>query len=143
MDIADKIRKIEAIIAGTKSDGERQAAEFAKQRLQEKLAAQPIEYSIRLESPWKRKLFMAICRKHGFRTYRYMRQKRTTTMVRVGKSFMDSVLWPEFHQYASILDKLTEEILNDLISKIHMVNEEDETVIAGELPAASGAEQWT
>jgi hypothetical protein len=35
MDIADKIRKIEALISGAKSDGERQAAEFAKQRLQD------------------------------------------------------------------------------------------------------------
>ncbi len=43
MDIVDKIRKIEALIAGAKSDGERQAAEFAKQRLQDKIAAQPVE----------------------------------------------------------------------------------------------------
>ncbi len=54
MDIADKIRKIEALIAGTKSDGERQAAEFAKQRLQEKIVAQPHEYTVRVESPWKK-----------------------------------------------------------------------------------------
>jgi hypothetical protein len=50
MDIVDKIRKIEALIAGAKSDGERQAAEFAKQRLQEKITAQPIEYTVRLHS---------------------------------------------------------------------------------------------
>lgn len=43
MSIVDKIRKIEALIAGAKSDGERQAAEFAKQRLQDKIAAQPVE----------------------------------------------------------------------------------------------------
>jgi hypothetical protein len=134
MDIADKIRKIEALIAGAKSDGERQAAEFAKQRLQDKIVAQPIEYTVRLNSLWKKKLFVAICNKHGLRTYRYMRQKYTTTMIRVSKPFMDSVLWPEFNKHSSILDKLTNEILNDLISKIHLVNEEDEAVIAGELP---------
>jgi hypothetical protein len=139
MNIADKIRKIEALIAGAKSDGERQAAEFAKQRLQEKVIAQPIEYTVRLESPWKKKLFIAICSKHGFQTYRYVRQKYTTTMVRVSKPFMDCVLWPEYHKYASILDKLTEEILTDLISKIHLVKEEDETVIAGELPLDAAA----
>ncbi len=32
MDIVDKIRKIEALIAGAKTDGERQAAEFAKKK---------------------------------------------------------------------------------------------------------------
>ena len=135
MDIADKILKIEALIAGAKSEGERQAAEFAKQRLQDKVASQPIEYTVRVNSPWKKKLFLAICQKHGLRTYRYMRQKYTTTMVHVSKAFMDSILWPEFNRHSSLLDKLTDEILTDLISKIHLVKEEDEAVIAGELPA--------
>ncbi len=136
MDIADKIRKIEALIAGAKTEGERQAAEFAKQRLQEKMTAQPLEYTVRLHSRWEKKLFVAICSKHGLRTYRYMRQKYTTAMVRVAKPFMDLVLWPEYNQYASILHRLIEEISTDLISKIHLV-EEDETIIVGELPTMS------
>ena len=111
MDIVDKIRKIEALIAGAKSDGERQAAEFARQRLQEKITAQPIEYTIRLHSRWEKKLFVAICNKHGLHTYRYMRQKYTTTMVRVAKPFMNLVLWPEYNKYASILHKLTEAVI--------------------------------
>jgi hypothetical protein len=139
MDITDKIRKIEALIAGASSDGERQAAEFAKQRLQEKITAQPMEYTVRVLSSWKKKLFVAICKKHGLRTYRYARQKYTTTMLQVAKPFMDLILWPEYNKYAAILDELTEEILTDLISKIYCVQEEDETVIAGELPATTGA----
>lgn len=71
MDIADKIRKIEALIAGAMSDGERQAAEFAKQCLQKKITAQPIEYTVRLHSRWEKKLFVAICSKHGLYTYRW------------------------------------------------------------------------
>jgi hypothetical protein len=134
MDIVEKIRKIEALIAGAKSEGERQAAEFAKQRLQDKIVAQPIEYTVRTDSRWKKKLFLAICKKHGLHTYRYARQKYTTTVLRVSEPFMKTVLWPEFNKHSSILDKLTGEILNDLISKIHEVQEEDETVIAGELP---------
>jgi hypothetical protein len=137
MDIADKIRKIEALIAGAKSEGERQAAEYAKLRLQDKILAQPIEYTVRLESRWKKRLFIAICNKHGLRTYRYMRQKYTTTMVRVAKPFMESILWPEFNKYETALDKLTEDILTDIISKIHVVKDDDETVIAGELPVAT------
>lgn len=134
MDIADKIRKIEALIAGAKSDGERQAAEFAKQRLQEKITAQPIEYTVRLHSRWEKKLFVAICNKHGLKTYRYARQKYTTAMIQVAEPFMKSVLWPEYKKYADILHKLTEEISNDLIAKIHSVSDEDEIIIAGELP---------
>jgi hypothetical protein len=137
MDIADKIRKIEALIFGAKSDGERQAAEFAKQRLQDKIAARPVEYTVRVNSPWKKRLFLAICKKHGLRTYRYMRQKYTTTMLHVSKSFMDSISWLEFNKYSLMLDTLTDEILTDLISKIHLVGE-DESVIAGELPVMQG-----
>jgi len=139
MDIADKIRKIEALIAGTRHDGERQAAEFAKQRLQEKITAQPVEYTVRLHSRWEKKLFVAICKKYGFQTYRYARQKYTTAMIRVAESFMKSVLWPEYKKYADILLKLTEDISNDLIAKIHLVNDEDEVIIAGELPMTQEA----
>ena len=74
MDLNEKISKIEALIAGAKSDGEKQAAELAKQRIQGKIAAQTIEYSVRLRSYWKKKLFIAICKKHQLSTYRYMRQ---------------------------------------------------------------------
>ena len=91
-----------------------------------------MEYTVRVQSSWKKKLFVAICSKHGLQTYRYTRQKYTTTMLQVTKPFMDLILWPEYNKYAAILDKLTEEILSDLISKIHLVKEEDETIIAGE-----------
>ena len=131
--MTEKINKIEALIAGAKSDGERQAAEFAKQRLEQKINSTPIEYSIRLNSLWKKKLFIALCNKYELRTYRYMRQKYTTTMVRVSKSFLDLVLWPEFNKYAVILDQLTDEILTDLITQIHS-SQEEETIIVGELP---------
>lgn len=134
MNITEKITKIEALIAGAKNDGERQAAEFAKQRLAQKINSTPIEYSIRLNSLWKKKLFIALCNKYSLRTYRYMRQKHTTTMVRVSKSFLDLVLWPEFNRYAVILDQLTDEILTDLITQIHS-SQEEETIIVGELPS--------
>ena len=81
MDIADKIRKIEALLAGAKSDGERRAAELAKQRIQGRLAAQPIEYTIRLRNLWTKKLFVALCQKYQLKPYRYSRQKHTTTMT--------------------------------------------------------------
>jgi len=45
MDLLTKIKKIEALIAGAKSDGERQAAALAKNRIlerfQEEAAAKP------------------------------------------------------------------------------------------------------
>ncbi len=71
MDLSNKIRKIEALISGAKSEGERQAAEFAKQRLEEKTSTQSTEYNVRVNSPWKKKLFVAVCCKHGLATSLY------------------------------------------------------------------------
>jgi len=138
MDLADKIRKIEAVIAGTKSAGERQAAELAKQRLQGKIPAQPLEYTIRFQNAWGKKLFVALCYKYNLRTYRYARQKYTTVMVRVSKPFIEEVLWPEFKRYDAMLNELVNEIMQGLISKIHQVEEQDEVVIAGELSVSTG-----
>jgi hypothetical protein len=46
---------------------------------------------------------------------------------------MEEVVWPEYRKYASILHKLTEEISSDLISKIHLVEDDEETIIIGEI----------
>lgn len=136
MDLHAKIKKIEALIAGAKSDGGRQAAALARnrilERVQEEKATQPIEYTVPLGNPWKKKLFVALCNKHNLRTYRYKRQKYTTTMLRACPTFVDNVLWPEFKKYSTLLEELVQEIIDDLISQIHDIKEE-EVVITGEL----------
>ncbi len=137
MDLIEKIRKIETLLAGAKSEGERQAAELAKQRLQGRLAAQPKEYSIRLKSFWMKKLFVALCQKYQLKTYRYARQKYTTVMLQVSPSFIDEVLWPEFNKYSRMFEELADEIMQELISNIHEVKEEDEVVIMGEVTEAT------
>lgn len=137
MDFADKIRKIEALIASTSSEGERKAAEFAKQRLLEKADAQPLEYKIGSDGLWKKRLFMALCQKHGLSPYRRSGQKRTTTLVRSTKPFMDEVLWPEYLKYATAFDELASDILNDLVQKIHRVSDEDEREISGAISSAT------
>lgn len=141
MDLADKIRKIEALIASSSSEGERRAAELAKQRLQEKTAGELVEYTVRTDGHWKKKLFMALCQKYGYYTYRYPGQKRTTSMVRVSKSFMTQILWPEYNKHAVVFDELASEILDDLIAKIHRVKETDEVEVAGALTHLAPAKE--
>ena len=140
MDLQEKIKKVEALIASSKSDGERQAAALAKNRLLERhnmeIVAKPIEYTVPLGNLWKKKLFVALCNKYQIRTYRYKRQKYTTTMLRANPTVVKNILWPEFNKYSAMLEELVEDIINDLISKIHDVKE-DEIVITGELPANS------
>ena len=100
--------------------------------LSERQNSKPLEYKVSFDSPWKRRLFVALCYKHGLRTYRYHRQRYSSTCVRPRKDFMEEVLWPEYTRYSKILEELVEDIMQDLISKIYHVQEE-ETVIVGEL----------
>lgn len=135
MSFLDKLAKIEALIQRASSEGERQAAQLAKERVLSKISLdqsnKPIEYRVSLASPWEKRLFVAICQKHGFQTYRYQRQKHTTARLRISKNMMDEVLWPDYLQYSKMLSELVEDIMQELINLIHKV--EDEVVIAGEI----------
>jgi hypothetical protein len=140
MDLLDKIQKIQALIDKTSSEGERQAAELARQRLHERLredsSQRPIEYKVASHSRWEKKLFTAVCKKNGLIPYRYSRQKYTTTMVRVSKSTMDNILWPQYQKYAGILRDMVDTIALDLIDKIY-AGDKEETIISGEIPCAN------
>ena len=94
MSYLDKLLKIETLIQRAASEGERQAAQFAKERILNKISEEqaniPIEYKVTLNSPWKKRLFVALCGKHGLRTYRYPRQKYTTACLRISKNMCPS-----------------------------------------------------
>ncbi len=96
-----KLRKIEALFAGAATPGERAAAGAAAERIKERLrrvqrTEQLVEMTFSLADQWSRQLFLALARRYGLRPYRYLRQKRTTVMLKVPPSFVDEVLWPEF-----------------------------------------------
>lgn len=134
--LLEKIKKIEALIAGAKTDGEKSAAMSAKDRILKKypgleIHKNAIEYRLSTHSSWNKKLLVAICRKYGVNPYRYYRQKYTTVMVRVNADFLNNVLWKEYLEYSEQLEELVTDITDQLISKIHEHEEED--VIRGEL----------
>ena len=114
--LRDKLLKIEALFARAGTHGERMAAESALNRIRARLAEAfpskasqakqsppkqpPRETSVvmrfSLPDPWSRRLFVALCRSHGLKPYREPRQRKTTVMLLVMRSFVDHVLWPEF-----------------------------------------------
>jgi len=132
MNLTDKLQKIQALIDKASSESERQAAELAKHPLQGRIKDNPTEFKIVNNSEWETTLFNAICKKHGLRTYRHPRQKYTTTMVRVNKSILDNVLWPEYQKYIALLQEMFDEIANDLIRKIY-ADDKEETAISGKI----------
>lgn len=128
--LLERIKKIEALIIGASTHGEKNAAIIAKERILKRypeleIHKNPIEYHLSTSSEWNKKLLIAICRKYGVKPYRYHRQKYTTVMVNINKEFLTKVLWVEYEEYSKLLNSLVEEITDDLISKIHKHESEE------------------
>ena len=119
----EKIRKIEALIEGAKTEGEREAALLAKQRVKQRVSEQKLlrEFKLTTSDNWHRNLLVALCNKHGIKPYRYKRQKYTTVMVKIDEQFLNNVLWKEYIKYSDMLEELLEDVANDLITKIYDV----------------------
>ena len=117
-----KLRKIEQLFARAATDGERQAAGSASNRVRVRLQAldqhEPaIEYRFSLADGWSRALFIALLRRHQLRPYRYRGQRHTTVMVRVTKSFVEQTLWPEFQQSQAVLYEHLEAVTKRVIAQ--------------------------
>lgn len=124
--LLEKLRKIEALHAGTKFAGEREAARVAAERIRQRLAELrgsevDIIMMYRLPDPWKRKLFVALCRRYGLKPYREPGQRSTTIQVRAPKTFQSRTLWPEFLALAAELDEhlreLTDRVIREAIDE--------------------------
>jgi hypothetical protein len=138
--LRDRLRKIEALFVGAGTAGERLAAEAALDRVRARLAElgrrdPPIEFKITLADEWSRRLFLALSRRYGLEPYRYRRQRYTTVMVRVPRSFVDDVLWPEFKELNRALQTYLSEITLKVIREQVYADASEATEIAGELPA--------
>ena len=77
--ILERIKKVEALISWAKSDWEKNAAMAAKERIFKKypeldIKNNIVEYTIKTQDSWHKKLFVAICRKYNIKPYRYYRQ---------------------------------------------------------------------
>jgi hypothetical protein len=115
-----KLARIEALFARGATAGERAAAGEARQRILARLREtereeRPIEFRFRLDDPWARRLFLALLRRYGIRPYRNPRQRRTTVMARVTRSFVDTTLWPEFTQIEAVLRQHLDEITTRIV----------------------------
>jgi len=116
--LREKIRKIAALYEGARTEGEREAAAAAIARLKAAMAAlpeRPTEEQFTLSDPWKRRLFMALCGRYGIKPYRYPRQRHTTLLIKVPRSFVDKTLWPEFLQICEVLNEYLNEVTERII----------------------------
>jgi len=134
--LREKLRKISALFNGAATQGERNAAAAAIERVKKLLAKtqaveQPIEFQFSLPDRWQRRLLSALCRRYGLEPYRYKRQRYTTVMLRVPRSFLDKTLWPEYMQLKNALD----EYLNEATERIIRQEVYRDTAEARERPS--------
>jgi hypothetical protein len=124
--LLEKLRKIEALHAGTKIDGEREAARRAAERIRARLAElrsreSDIVMKYSLPDPWKRKLFVALCRRYEVKPYREPGRRYSTILVRAPKTFQTRTLWPEFLALSEELDahltELTDRVIREAINE--------------------------
>ena len=118
--LREKLRKIAALFEGATTIGERNAAAAAIDRIKRGLGSRltaepPPEFQFTLPDTWQRRLFAALCRRYGLEPYRYKRQRYTTVMVRVPKSFVDTTLWPEYVELRAALNDYLNEATERII----------------------------
>jgi hypothetical protein len=135
-ELIEKIRKVEALYLSTNSLGEANAAQTALQRLRDQLAAAPEpaeEFQMSLPDPWKRQLFLALVRRHGFKPYRRYRQRYSTVLVKIAPRYMNEILWPEYLEMSRLLDGYLAEATQDIIKRaVHKdISEAEETPSLG------------
>lgn len=124
--LVERLRKLEALHAGTKFDGEREAARRAAEKIRARLAEmrgheKDEVYRYSLPDPWERKLFLALCRRYGLTPYREPGRRYSTVLVRAPETFQNKVLWPEFQalreELNAELEKLTERVIREAIDE--------------------------
>ena len=132
--LRDKLRKIEALFAGAATDGEKAAAGAAAERIRERLGRtsgqeSPQEMRFSIPDIWSRQLFIALCRRYGLRPYRHRRMHRQTIVIKVPRSFVDQVLWPEFEELSAALVAYLSEITEKVIrEEVHRETGEAEEI---------------
>jgi hypothetical protein len=140
-DIRDKLAKLEALFARGATAGERAAAGAARDRLQARLGPEldgseetETEMQYSLPDVWSVRIFVALCRKHGIRPYRYPRQRRTTVMVRVRRSSFEQTVSEEFRMLHRELTAYFTEMVDHLIADAMKSDGDDETLEQRRLP---------
>jgi hypothetical protein len=121
--LIEKLRLIEALFSGATTEGERDAADRARQRILSRLknveqADPAVEYQFTMSDMWQRMVFVALLRRYEIKPYRYRGQRHTTVMARVSGGFVDEILWPEFQEISKTLRLYLSEVTERVVSQV-------------------------
>jgi len=121
--LIENLRLVEALHAGATTEGERVAADRARERILERLHRfeqedPAVEYQFSMGDQWSRKLFVAMLKRYEIEPFRYRGQRYTTVMAKVSKRFVDETLWPEFQEISKGLDTYLNEVTDRVIREV-------------------------
>lgn len=129
--LIERLKKVEALVEQGATDGERDAAENARDSILERLALyrredQTVEHKFCFNNHFSRRLFMAICTRYDIDTYRYKGQHYTTLQIRAPERFVDNTLWPLYEEYRSVLYEHLNAVTNHVVAQVFDDVEEPE-----------------
>ncbi len=123
-ELRERLRKVEALFFGAATAGEREAAGATAERLKAKLheagrSDPPINIRFTMPDQWSVRLFVALCRRYGFRPFRYPRQRSTTIMVNAPPRLFEQVVWREFNELhadlSAYLERTTDRLIRETV----------------------------
>jgi hypothetical protein len=143
--LKEKLRAIEALIAGATTEGEREAADRARlrisDRLRERVTEQEVEWRFSLDR-WTYRLLVALARRHGLEPYRYRGQRHLTLQVKAPLRFLKEKFLPAFDQMASMLEQHLTEVTAHIVAQVLEADESEPAVVeTGARQLSSGLDE--
>ena len=93
-----KLQKLNALHHGAVTNGERESAFKAKQRLVKKInrESSPLTYRFTIEDKKNADTLVNLLKQYEIQGAKRIKSNKTTVLARVSKEILDSILWPEY-----------------------------------------------
>lgn len=119
--LKETLRAIEALVAGTNHEGERDAANGARQRILDRLTALaaevPIEWQFTVDA-YQRQLLIALARRYDLKPYRYQRQRYSTLIIRAPEQFLKETFLPQYDRMVEVLTAHLADVTKRVVAEV-------------------------
>ena len=130
-----KLRAIEALFSGATTEGEREAADRARQRIAARLkdlqSEQQVEWQFSLD-PWSYRLLVALARRYGLAPYRYRRQRHSTLLIKTSERFLRETFLPAYDEMSKTLHEHLTEVTERVVAEVLNADKSEPAVVDAE-----------
>lgn len=130
-----KLRAIEALFSGATTEGEREAADRARQRIAARLkdlqSERQVEWQFSLD-PWSYRLLVALSRRYGLEPYRYRRQRYSTLLIKSSERFLKETFLPAYDAMSKTLHEHLTAVTERVVAEVLSADKSEPTVVDAE-----------